>query len=336
MALSLTQAQAEGFSLHFPENLGQAPNVTVETAVNMLQRATSSAQNVPFRWQYIDKPHEGQLALLFLPQNLPFPNDGIRWQEAESTMTMNVAPGRELEVTEARSGFIPGSQDQNAWRLRRRYRLLRGGHSALVLVHYTRGQPAPIIPALMNQPVRSYPLRTVPEPPRFVIGEKAGTKIYPPQQSNMPHPQSTGFVSHPAQAILNQNHAMEQLERKREQQREKERSAARERSGSTGGRPNVDDGSDDETDQIATRTLALARYKRNHELMSDVFRQAAFGDKSITPKSPYSIFDKETLEGQTARLQADIERLQRKGEERRAARANRGNVDVSMEQQTSA
>ena len=49
---------------------------------------------------------------------------------------------QELEVHEAKCGFIPGSQDQNASRVRRRYRLVKGGHPQLVLVHYTRGQPA--------------------------------------------------------------------------------------------------------------------------------------------------------------------------------------------------
>lgn len=33
----------------------------------------------------------------------------------------------------------------------------------------------------------------------------------------------------------------------------------------------------DEVDSISTRTLALARYKRNHDWMNDVFNQAAFG-----------------------------------------------------------
>lgn len=42
-------------------------------------------------------------------------------------------------MSEIKSGFIPGSQDQTAWRLRRRYRLLKGGHPNFVLVHYTRG-----------------------------------------------------------------------------------------------------------------------------------------------------------------------------------------------------
>lgn len=29
---------------------------------------------------------------------------------------------------------------------------------------------------------------------------------------------------------------------------------------------------------ISTRTLAITRYKRNHELMEEVFKKAAFGD----------------------------------------------------------
>lgn len=42
-------------------------------------------------------------------------------------------------MQEVKFGFIPGSQDTNASRVRRRYRLQKGGHSQLVLVHYTRG-----------------------------------------------------------------------------------------------------------------------------------------------------------------------------------------------------
>lgn len=45
---------------------------------------------------------------------------------------------QDLEVYEAKSGFIPG-HDPAAFRVRRRYRLLKGGYTPLVLVHYTRG-----------------------------------------------------------------------------------------------------------------------------------------------------------------------------------------------------
>jgi len=68
-----------------------------------------------------------------------------------------------------------------------------------------------------------------------------------------------------------------------------------------------DDESGDEIDQLSTRTLALARYKRNHDWMNEVFCQAAFGkvlndgksnikDKD-KKKTPYSIFSKTELEG---------------------------------------
>ena len=63
----------------------------------------------------------------------------------------------------------------------------------------------------------------------------------------------------------------------------------------------------DEADQISTRSLALTRYKRNHELMNEVFQYAAFGDPTKrVPKAkseedtkiatPYSIFDRTDLE----------------------------------------
>lgn len=115
-----------------------------------------------------------------------FPNDGIRWQEPETSLTTHVGAGRELELSETKSGFIPGSQDHNAWRVRRRYRLIRGGHPAFVLVHYTRSpQPQPIMPQLASQPVRSYPLRPVTEPPMFVLGDKQGQKVFPPNAGGM-------------------------------------------------------------------------------------------------------------------------------------------------------
>lgn len=50
---------------------------------------------------------------------------------------------QEMEIGEVKFGFIPNSQDQQAWRFRRRYRLLKGTPCPqLVLVHYTRGQAA--------------------------------------------------------------------------------------------------------------------------------------------------------------------------------------------------
>jgi hypothetical protein len=78
---------------------------------------------------------------------------------------------------------------------------------------------------------------------------------------------------------------------------------------------------EDEMDHISARTLASTRYKRNHEFMNDVFRQAAFGmcflfcsivrielretvgDKTAPPPPPpYFIFDQADLDEKVVRL----------------------------------
>lgn len=41
-----------------------------------------------------------------------------------------------------------------------------------------------------------------------------------------------------------------------------------------------DEDSGDEHEHISTRSLALARYKRNHEFMNEVFMHAALGTSS--------------------------------------------------------
>jgi uncharacterized small protein (DUF1192 family) len=81
--------------------------------------------------------------------------------------------------------------------------------------------------------------------------------------------------------------------------------------------PRMDDDDDaDEIEQISTRSLALTRYKRNHELMNEVFQFAAFGDpttKTTNPtdavKTPYSIFAVSEMEEKMAKLNAEIEQL---------------------------
>ncbi|KAF8798883.1 hypothetical protein BYT27DRAFT_7121926 [Phlegmacium glaucopus] len=312
MSSTFLQAQAEGLCLRYPEKIPPQREITYESAVNMLLRAISMAQNIPFTWGFVDKPSDGTILLLFLPHNSPFPIDGIRFQEAEVKFTLPAGP-RELEVQEVKFGFIPGSQDTNASRVRRRYRLQKGGHSQLVLVHYTRGPATHIQQAFMNQPVRAYPLRTVNEPSVYVTGEKAGTKVYPPGGPQM-HGGAGGPASMPPTTIglgmnLNQqqamiaqqNNTMESLERRRERERERER--ARDRTGGTTGRPPQrveEDDSGDEVDQISTRTLAIARYKHNHDWMNEVFCQAAYPNKTTQPQtSPYSIFSKIDIEEKT-------------------------------------
>ena len=122
----------------------------------------------------------------------------------------------------------------------------------------------------------------------------------------------------------------------------------------------------DETDQISTRTLATTRYKRNHELMNEVFMYAAFGDPvkraelstkkgEIKPKPAFGVFDTKEMEDKVVsvlplcfamrgwaytwsqmKLNEEIARLEVRGVEIRAKKAQAEaiglGVDVNMEE----
>lgn len=140
MALQFNQAAQEGIYLRFPDNIAPQRELSYETAISMLLRGAVMAQSVPFAWAYIDKPMDGALFLLFHPPNVPFALDGLRFQDTEVKYPVPAGP-RELEVAETKFGFAPGAGEAAASRVRRRYRLTKGGNAQLMLVHYTRGQP---------------------------------------------------------------------------------------------------------------------------------------------------------------------------------------------------
>ncbi|KAI0727950.1 hypothetical protein C8Q72DRAFT_425755 [Fomitopsis betulina] len=320
-------SQHEGLCLRYPEPLGQQANISYEAAVSMLMRSMQLAQHTPFVWGYIDKPQEGQVYLIFLMHQLPFPPDGIRYQEQEQQAIIPVSQNRELEVMEVKFGFIPNSTDTTAWRVRRRYRMNKGGHQQLVLIHYSRGQPAPILPAL-NQPVRSYPLRPINEPALYVMGDKIGNQVPLP---NHPDRQiGFGGMGNPKAMLAQQNSNLEALERRNPRDRTTGLTART--------MPPTrleDDDSADESDAISTRMLALTRYKRNHEFMNEVFMYAAFSSKKEfpPPKLPYSVFDKAEVEAKVAKLQTETEELRSKADARREAMSHVVDepADVSMD-----
>jgi len=318
----MSAAMQEAPCLRYPEALGMHLEITIEFAFNMLTRGISMAQTVPFSWTYIDKPADGTLLLLFIPPQNPFPNDGIRYLDSEAKYTVPVGPPntRELEIHEVKYGFIPGNpQDTMASRIRRRFRFIKGGPTQLILVHYTRG-PAVSIPPHANQAVRAYPVPMINQPPVFVLGEKVGQKVFPPGAGmhTTPTPGQSipqGMMPFNPQAMVAQQNAnMEMLERRRERERQREAAT---------NRPRIEeDDSADETEQISTKTLAITRYRRNHELIDEVFTYAALGNKSSpAPTAPYSIFNQSELESKIAKLQSEISTLQQSAADRESAKS---------------
>lgn len=77
-----------------------------------------------------------------------------------------------------------------------------------------------IMPALIGQPMRAYPLRAVNEPHMYVLGEKAGQKVYASQQQSHATgmPTALGAVptamQHQAALLAAQSREMEALERR--------------------------------------------------------------------------------------------------------------------------
>jgi hypothetical protein len=143
--------------------------------------------------------------------------------------------------------------------------------------------------------VRQYPLQNINEAHMFVYGERMGQKVLPGGRPLLNGAVPPNFNQQQAQiALASQNNSMEMLERMKRQ----ESAAAR------GGAPGMgqqrqmmvtehdDSGGQsqvlsclhliaqpfsDEMDHVSARTLSRTRYMRNHEFMSAVFVQAAWG-----------------------------------------------------------
>ncbi|KAG1835991.1 hypothetical protein DFJ58DRAFT_735312 [Suillus subalutaceus] len=75
-------------------------------------------------------------------------NDGIRWQDQESRYTIPVQRGT-----------------------------LRIRLYTYIYAYISRSPE--IVPSLLNNPVRHYPLRQIMDPPVYVMGESAGQKAFP-------------------------------------------------------------------------------------------------------------------------------------------------------------
>lgn len=77
----MTATMQETPCLRYPEALGMHRDITIEFAINMLNRGISMAQTVPFSWGFVDKPggtHIRSFTLYFIStetttrRNTPF------------------------------------------------------------------------------------------------------------------------------------------------------------------------------------------------------------------------------------------------------------------------
>ncbi|KAJ3713215.1 hypothetical protein C8R42DRAFT_634304 [Lentinula raphanica] len=106
--------------------------------------------------------------------------------------------------------------------------------------------------------------------------------------------------------------------------------------GAPGGLSHLDDDdSGDEVDTISTRTLALTRYKQNHDWMNEVFVKASFGvQPNSNSTSPYGIFNQNELDAKIAKLSSEIEALQARTEELKRQKGSQTNSNEQIKDHT--
>ncbi|KAG8901787.1 hypothetical protein FRB99_005104 [Tulasnella sp. 403] len=293
-------------------NVRHDQTLTYEQAAQHLGQVIRMSNTTPYHHTYIDRPNHGDMFVIFqIPSLPPFNVDGLRYLEQEHMYRVPIGQ-YELEVAETKYGFIPGMNEQEACRMRRKMRFSKGGMPAVVLVHYTRGPGCPIPIQLANQPVRKYPLIPSNEPGIFVMGEKTGQKVYSAQQQQAmngqgfpPHgPPARGPMMNPQMhaqnaAIAAQNAAMNAHRNPKPIPQP----------------PVHDENDEDESDVVTHRDLATTRFVRNHEFLADLF-----SPESIPKPTEEPLEHVDSLEATLAKLNSEIEETQRKIVELETAR----------------
>ncbi|VDC01515.1 unnamed protein product [Peniophora sp. CBMAI 1063] len=319
-------AQSDQPVLVFPEDLQRNPNLSHDHAAGMLIKAADLAsKGQPFLFKFIDQPAEGAMWVTFMRPEVPMPQDGVRYLEQEQRYPVNLGQV-EMEVSEARFGFVPG-KDTAAARIRRRYRVVRGGHPAFVLYHYSRGPAQPVPPQLAMAPIRAYPLQQIPPGMgMYVLGDKAGQRATIPPRGQPPPPTDPRQI-----ALAQQNREME---RQRAAQAQAQQRAAPPNLPPPQQRLEEETDAAEDIDHISTRTLAATRYKRNHDYMSEVFMYAAFNAKDDEkPLAPYKThFNKSDLEDKIAKLTEELQDLRSRSARKTAEQSELDSMtaDVSM------
>lgn len=291
----------------------------------MLGQFIRWSNTTPYYRTYIDKPAEGEIHAIFQYEKLPpFTVDGLRYLERESEYFVSLGP-YELCIQETKFGFIPGSNETHASRLRRKIRFSKGGVSTVMLVHYSRGPPQPIpLEVRGMQPVRQYPLIPSAEPAIFVMGEKTGQRV-PLQNLAMlqQQQQQAGLIPGP-QGFQPQANAggpqpargpmQNQIQAQNAALASQNAAIAAQNAAMAGHRgqpkPHVPEdllNDEDESDVVTHRDISTTRFIRNHEFLAEVF------SPEPTPKPVELPEEKEEdLQAALSALQAEIDALNQK------------------------
>ncbi|QSL66566.1 hypothetical protein MERGE_000948 [Pneumocystis wakefieldiae] len=149
-------------TLSYPVN----PHLSIESITDMLLKAPGVVQKVPFVWNFIDKPVDGQIFLVWLSPESAVnpPPDGFQYMDSENCYRVDVGGN----VFEHKYGFYPATESHTS-RIRRRFRLVKGGNDQLWLIYYLRSSENDRLvvntQTATPQPPRTYPLPFIQNKP---------------------------------------------------------------------------------------------------------------------------------------------------------------------------
>ncbi|KZT51426.1 hypothetical protein CALCODRAFT_503548 [Calocera cornea HHB12733] len=285
--------------------------LTYELAVSYLLKSLSIAQQTAFYWLPIDKPADNDLYLVYHTNapNVPWAADGIRYLDgSESSFRTNIG-GHELEVKETKYGFVPGAETQ-ANRVRRKFRLLKGGSPHLWLIHYTRAQAQAVPPIFQSTPSRKYPIPPAPIGPVWVLNAPRPGQPMSNQQQQQQQQQQQAQQQAQQQQIPGRSPQKDMQRAMMLAQQQQQRAAAQ----AAAQHAKVEEDSDDEPEFLTKRDLAKARYMRNHEFMQDIF---GYPGKLVDPAAdPWTNQTALSLEEKLSKLSAEIAAAQAVNEQR--------------------
>ena len=206
------------------------PSLGIESVAEMLAKAATIATTAPFQWQYIDKPIEGSIYLVYIPAHSPPPPDGYMYMDAEQSYQTTVQ-GRQLDIWEHKFGFTPGV-DGVTCRLRRRFRLGGKGpnelSSSLWLLFYTKSEENQRVQVNLAQarpqPPRQYPLPQTQSKPFNLFQSQMGVSLIPlgGLQQGAPPPYAPPGTRPPPPQGSSQQQQMQMQQRQQQQQQQQQ------------------------------------------------------------------------------------------------------------------
>ncbi|KTW30392.1 uncharacterized protein T551_01675 [Pneumocystis jirovecii RU7] len=326
-------------TLSYPVN----PHLSIESITDMLIKAPGVAQQVPFVWNFIDKPVDGQIFLVWLSpeSNMNPPSDGLQYMDSENCYRVDIG-GNTVEIFEHKYGFHPATESHTS-RIRRRFRLIKGGNDQLWLIYYLRSNENDRLLAnsqtAIPQPPRSYPLPYIQNKP-FMLYENAiqTSRSYSSSSNVLTRPmmyynnspstkgsqnfQKNQYSNQSGELHSNSTYTIQSNVSYDSRKKQKTNSSTSidygssntENSLSTQSKaaPETEEPQGDELDFLTPRDISIARYMRHHDWIEEIFNSTFKIDDILSsplfPNSPDFTIDalKEKLSNTEIQIMKDL------------------------------